>query len=61
MFQGKLADFITVRMEIGCVYCGGGLVFKRESSSGMSARGEAGAKGLTVASRDGGPTNPRGI
>lgn len=37
---------------------------KKKSSSRMSAQGEAGAKGLTVASRDTRPTlaaNPRGI
>lgn len=72
MFQAKLADFITIQVKSSSSSKSSSLKKKRQEkkktgkkkSRRMSAQGEAGAKGLTVASRNAGPTlaaNPRGI
>lgn len=73
MFQAKLADFITIQVKSSSSSKSSSLKKKKrqekkktgkKKSRRMSAQGEAGAKGLTVASRNAGPTlaaNPRGI
>lgn len=72
MFQAKLADFITIQVKSSSSSKSSSLKKKKDKkrkkqakkSRRMSAQGEAGAKGLTVASRNAGPTlaaNPRGI
>lgn len=68
----KLADFITIQVKIVAASSFGFLLKntqrgkekRRRGRGGVSAQGEAGAKGLTVASRDARPSlaaNPRGI